>query len=128
MILKHHDFPLSIVSNRDSIFLSMFWQTVFQLSGTTLKHSSAYHPQTDCQTKVLNKCLEQYLRSFTHQHPQAWTKFLIWAKLWYNTSFHSSTRMTPFQALYGKLPRAIQMYIPGSSSLEAIDTKLLTRE
>ena len=36
--------------------------------------------------------------------------------------------MTPFKALYGKPPKGNQSYTPGSSSLEAIDTELLTRE
>ena len=77
MVLKHHVLALSIVSDRDSIFLSKFWQALFQLSGTTLKYNFAYHPQIDGQTKVMNMYLEQYLRAFTHQHPHTWTKFLI---------------------------------------------------
>ena len=93
-----------------------------------MKYSSAYHPQTDGQTEVMNRCLEQYLRAFTHQHPYTWTKFLCWAELWHNTSFHSSTGMTPFEVLYGKPPRNIQSYNPGSSCIEAVDNELLTRE
>ena len=52
----------------------------------------------------------------------------MWEELWYNTSFHSSTRMTPFQALYEIPPRAIQTSLPGSSSIEAIETELVTKE
>ena len=128
MVIQHHGFPLSIVSDRDSIFLSKFWKALFHLSGTTLKYSTAYHPQTDGQTEVLNKCLEQYLRAFTHHHPWSWTNFLLWAEFWYNTSFHSSIGMTPFQVLYGKPPRAIQTYQPGTSTIEAVDSELTTRE
>lgn len=44
----------SIVSHWDSWFLSSFWQELFCLQGTSLKMSSAYHLETDGQTKVLN--------------------------------------------------------------------------
>lgn len=61
-IYKLHGLPSSIVTDRDIIFTSHFWQHLFKALGVTLKLSTTYHPQTDGQTERVNQCLECYLR------------------------------------------------------------------
>jgi hypothetical protein len=106
-IVKLYGMPKSIVSDRDKVFTSKFWQHLFKMQGTTLAMSSAYHPQSDGQSEALNKCLEMYLRCLTFTNPHIWCKMLHLAQYWYNTSFHTSAAMTPFKALYGKDPPAL---------------------
>jgi len=89
--------------------------------------STAYHPQTDGQIEVINRVLEQYLRSFVHHRPTDWFKFLPLAEWSYNTSFHSSTGLMPFEVIYGKPPPALPHYIMGSSTNEAVDSILTSR-
>jgi hypothetical protein len=67
--------------------------------------SSSYHPQTDGQYERLNQCLETFLHYSVHSCPKQWNKWLAIAEFWYNTSFHSSLGRTPFEALYGYVPR-----------------------
>ena len=63
-VLKLHRMPTSIVSDRDPIFTSHFWQELMKLQGIQLAMSLAYQPQIDGQTKVVNKSLEALYKSF----------------------------------------------------------------
>ena len=127
-VVKLHGMPKSIISDRDPVFMSQFWQELFKLSGTQLKMSSSYHPQTDGQSEVVNRCVEQYLRCYAHHHPRKWSFFLPWAEFWYNTTYHASTGMTPFQALYGRLPPTIPHYLMGTTPIHAVDQNLASRD
>ncbi|KAH9762794.1 hypothetical protein KPL70_000939 [Citrus sinensis] len=116
-VYKLHGLPNSIVSDRDKVFTSTFWQSL-----------TAYHPQTDGQTEVVNKCLEQYLRCMVGDRPKEWVKWLPLAEWWYNTSYHLSTRMTPFEAVYGRPPPSYIAYIPGTSTVATVDLSLKDRD
>lgn len=103
-VMKLHGVPKSIISNRDKVFTSHFWRELFQAVGTKLHYSTVYHPQMDGQTKRVNQCMEMYLRCVVHNFPRKWKAWLSMAEFWYNLSFHSSLRCSPFKALYGMEP------------------------
>ena len=126
-VVKLHGMLPFIISDRDPIFISNFWREFFKLSGTQLKLSLAYHPQTSGQFEVVNRCVEQYLRCFVHQQPRKWYSLLPWEEFWYNTTYHASTEMTPFQALYGRPPPMISHNQLGLSPVNEIDHKLGSR-
>jgi len=103
-IYKLHGFPKVIVSDRDAKFKGNFWREFCKQIGTSLNMSSTYHPQTDGQTEIVNKCLETYLRCFVTDKQNKWLQWLHLAEWWYNSTYHTSAKMTPFQALYGYPP------------------------
>jgi hypothetical protein len=127
-IFKLHGMPKSIVCDRDPAFTSHFWKELFQLQGTSFNFSSAYHPQTDGQTEVVNRTMEMYLRCFTSSQPKEWCKWLAWAEYSYNTSWHTTLKTTPFAAVYGRDPPTLLTYIPGTARVEVVERELMTRD
>nr|GEU77667.1 reverse transcriptase domain-containing protein [Tanacetum cinerariifolium] len=75
-IVSRHGVPISIISDRDSIFTSRFWQSLQNVLITQLDMSTTYHPET-------------YGQKFS-----------------YNNSYHASINATPFKALYGRKCRS----------------------
>ncbi|GKA70579.1 putative reverse transcriptase domain-containing protein [Tanacetum coccineum] len=75
-IVARHGISVSIISDRDSHFTSRVWQSLHKALGTQLDLSTAYHPQTDGP------------------------------KFSYNNSYHTSIKVAPFEALYGRKCRS----------------------
>jgi len=96
--------PRGIVSDRDTRITSKFWAEVCAYSLIKRRMSTAFHPQTDGQTEILNRILKNYLRAYTSLEQMNWAKLLRSAEYSYNNSRSSSTKITPFRALYGYDP------------------------
>ncbi|RVW24894.1 Transposon Tf2-11 polyprotein [Vitis vinifera] len=100
-VVRLHGIPTSIVSDRD---------------------------KTDGQTEVVNRTLEQYMRCFAGLQPQKWVEWVPWAEFNYNTSTHSSTKFSPFEAVYGVPPPSFLSYISGTARVQAVDEYLQDRD
>jgi transposase InsO family protein len=127
-VFKLHGMPHSIVSDRDPTFTRNFWQEFFKLQGTQLHLSTASHSQTDGKIEFVNKCLETYLRCSASKKQHQWAQWLPLAEWWYNTSYHTATRMTPFEAVYGQKPPSVLSYLSSTSKVQAVDQTLIVRE
>lgn len=60
-IVHLHGIPNFIVSDRDPVFTSHLWRDLFKMTGSTLRMSTAFHPQTDGQSEVVNRTIATYL-------------------------------------------------------------------
>eukprot|EP00253_Pinus_taeda_P014842 PITA_14842 len=77
--------------------------------------------------EVINKFLETYLRCFTSEKQYLWVQWLPLAEWWYNTNYHATTKMTPYEVLYGQLPPSPTSYFKGGSKVQAVDQLLQNR-
>ena len=101
-VVRFHGFPTYIISDRDSRFLSKFWQEVQLNLGTTLKMSSAFHPKINGQIERTNQTMEDMLRGCVIDFHGSCEDHLDLIDFSYNKSYHASIKMAPFEALYAR--------------------------
>ena len=117
-IYKLHGAPDSLISDHGSAFVSEFWRRLNTRISITLKPSSAFHPQTDGQTEIVNASLNQYLRAFVSFTQDDWVDWLPLAEFSGNNQISETTGVSPFYANYGFNPRlGIEPPGPKPSSL-----------
>ena len=76
-----------------------------KILGIKVAASTAYHPQTDGQTKRVNQEVEQFLRLFVNQRQDDWYDWISIAEFAYNDQVHASTQASPFMLDAGQNPR-----------------------
>ena len=69
----------------------------------------------------MNKRLEGYLHCLVSDKQTQWFKWLPLVEWWYNTSFHTAAKMTPFMALYGYHPLSITSFLRENSKFQAVE-------
>ncbi|GKA27554.1 retrotransposon-related protein [Tanacetum coccineum] len=97
-IYKLHGLPKAIVSDRDKVFLSRFWQELFKLLDVSL------------------------------HMPKKYVHWLPLVEYWYNTNYHTSINTTPFEVLYGQPPLSHIAYVQGDSNTDVVDRSMIVRE
>ncbi|MBW0561097.1 hypothetical protein O181_100812 [Austropuccinia psidii MF-1] len=89
-----------IISDRDPKFISEFWTKFYDMLGTKLAFSTAYHPQIDGLAERMIQTMEDILRWFyaygmeykDHEvYTNDWVTLLPAVQLAYNTSQHFTT-------------------------------------
>ena len=67
-----------------------------------LNFSIAYHPESDGQTKRVNRVIKDMLRMYVMDKPSKWEDYLHLVELSYNNGYQKSLKMSPFEALYDR--------------------------
>ena len=101
-IWKLHGIPRKILSNRGPQFALKFMKEFTKALGMKRQLSTAYHSQTDGQTKRINQEIGMFLQHYVNYQQDDWTNWLAMAKFQYNDKKHAATGWTPFKLNFGR--------------------------
>ena len=72
--------------------------------------STAYYPQTDGQTEVVNRTFSTLLSVIIKKNIKTWKDYLPHVGFSYNRTIHSATKFSPFEIVYGFNPLTLLIY------------------
>ncbi|GBG76844.1 hypothetical protein CBR_g23059 [Chara braunii] len=99
--IRTKGYPKEIVCDRDTRFMSDFWLALIKRWGSSLKPSSARHPQTDGQTERAHQTAQVLLHTLIRPDQKDWVERLPDVELAYNSSIHPAIGMSPFEFEHG---------------------------
>lgn len=103
-VFAKHGVPIKIVSDRDPKFISHYWKCLTELLDIKSNTSTADHPQTDGQSKIMIRILSNMLRNSIQKIPHEWDSALSEMEFEYNCSKNGSTGLSPFEVDIGSIP------------------------
>jgi len=100
-----HGLPSSIVSNRDSQFISTMWKSLCKRLRITASLFTVYHSKIDDQTERVNQDVERELRTYCNYMQNDWAKWISMMEFSDNSNTFSIISMIPFYFNKGFHPR-----------------------
>ena len=104
-VWKDHGLPRTIVSDRGLQFALQVMKDLCKRLGILPKLSTTHHPQTDGQTEVMNREVQQCLWLLCAEEQESWADWLGLAQFAINNWQHSATKFSPFQLTCTYTPR-----------------------
>ena len=96
-------------------FVSNLMKEVAKLYNITKITGSSYHPSTQGLVEKNNRMILDTLKQYTQTQVRIWADLIPHVVYAYNTSVHSSSKMTPFELMFGRkgrLPTDLVMHRP----------------
>jgi hypothetical protein len=121
-----HELSNTIVSNRESQFISLVWKTICRTLKINVKLSIAFHSKTDDQSEIANQEIKRYLRNYCNYQQNDWFDWLSMTEFASNVVISVSTKLFVFMTNYDFESR-ISFDLSADAS-ESIRERILTRK
>ena len=105
LVVSLHGIPEKIITDQGTQFESQLWHELVQQLGSRVAIATTHHPQSNGLTERANRTLLSMLRKVCLGESESWVRRLPLLELAYNSSVHSTIKVSPFMANYGYLPK-----------------------
>ena len=102
-VISQYGIPRQIISDRDTRWRGDFWKEICDKMGMKRALTTAYHPQADGQTEIMNQTLKILLQAYVGPNRDNWVSSLNGLSLSYNST-HTASGFTPAYLLRGYVP------------------------
>ena len=96
--------PKCILTDHGSHFTATMMDNLFKRLGIVHMYSTPYHPQTNGQIERFNSTMDAKIAALSNPSRSDWDEQLPFVTMNYNTTIHSTTRVIPFELMYGRSP------------------------
>ena len=104
-VICRHGTPEILISDSANKFTANILTEVCKFLNVEQIHTSPYHPQSHGVVERFNGTLIRMLALYVSQNQTDWDSLLPGILFGYHTTYHQSTKNTPFQTLYGRRAR-----------------------
>nr|GEX45693.1 hypothetical protein [Tanacetum cinerariifolium] len=117
------ELPMSMertVIMRCSLYEHVLERVAF-FATSQIAHLYCISPQSDGHAEVINRSLECYPRCMCEEKPKEWVNWIPLTEYWYNTSYHTTIKTTPYQVVYGQVSPDHITYTKRDSAIDVVD-------
>ena len=105
LVFLRHGIPETILSDQGTNYQAALMAELCELLDIHKVRTSPYHPQCDGLSERFNRSIQAMIASYVNSNHKNWDELLPTLAFAYNTATHSSTKVSPFQVVYGRLPK-----------------------
>ncbi len=99
-VWKLHELSSTIISDRDSQFVSLIWKFVCKILRIDVKLSIAFHSETNDQSEIVNQKMKHYLRNYCNYQQNDWFEWLSIIEFVSNEITSTFTELSIFMTNY----------------------------
>ncbi len=99
-VWKLHELSTTMISDRDSQFVSLMWNTICRMLRIKAKLFTAFHSETNEQSEIFNQKMKRYLRAYVNHQQNDWANWLSMIEYVSNASISTIIHVSSFLANY----------------------------